>query len=90
LLLDKRARLALAADTPHPVASSSEGTRSVFADAFLEVLRRNDGVLESSRLYREVNHRLTAGGAVGPPPVFAPIQWARSDVSEFFFVRRAA
>lgn len=90
LLLDKRARLALAADTPHPVAASAEGTHSVFANAFLGVLRSNEGVLEASRLYRELNRRLTAGEPVGPAPVFAPIQWARTDVSEFFFVRKVS
>jgi len=90
LLLDKRARLALAADTPHPIAAPPGGDRSAFAEAFLDVLRRNEGVLESSRLYREVNRRLTEGEAAGPAPVFAPIQWARSDVSEFFFVRKVS
>lgn len=89
LLLDKRARLVLASDTPHPVAAQPGGDHSAFAQAFLDVLRTNDGVLESSRLYREVNRRLTTDEAAGPAPVFAPIQWARSDVSEFFFVRRA-
>lgn len=89
LLLDKRARLVLASGTPHPVAASPDGKHSVFAEAFLDVLRRNDGVLESSRLYREVNRRLTEREAAGPAPVFAPIQWARSDVSEFFFVKSA-
>ncbi|MGH9380035.1 MAG: caspase family protein [Thermoanaerobaculia bacterium] len=88
-LLDKRARLVLAADTPHPVAAPPEGKQSVFAEAFLDALRSNDGVLESSRLYREVNRRLTSGDGAGPAPVFAPIQWARSEVSEFFFVRKA-
>lgn len=88
LLLDKRARLVLAADAPHPVAAPPDGKASVFAEAFLDALRRNEGVLESSRLYRQMNQRLTVD-ASGPAPVFAPIQWARSEVSEFFFVRRA-
>lgn len=88
LLNDKRSRLVLAADTPHPVAAPPEGTSSAFADAFVDALRSNDGVLESSRLYRQMNNRLTVQ-ASGPAPVFAPIQWARSEVSEFFFVRRA-
>lgn len=83
LLREKRCRLVLAAGRPSPVAAAG-ARHSAFAQAFLDALGSGQGVVEASRVYRQLNERLD----VTPAPEFAPMQWARNDVSEFFFVTR--
>ncbi|MGH9464596.1 MAG: caspase family protein, partial [Thermoanaerobaculia bacterium] len=89
LLLDKRCRLVLTSGEPAPRPGPPPGERSVFATAFVETLRHNQGLLESSLLYRELNRELTAT-AGSQPLELAAMQWARSEVSEFFFVSQAS
>lgn len=85
LLLDKRCRLVLTSGRSTPEAAVAGEQRSAFAAAFLQSLAQNEGVLESSLLYRELNRRLTQAPGSSPPEL-AAMQWARSEVSEFFFV----
>ena len=81
LLLEKRTRLVLAGGE-----DLAEQTDTDFAASFLSVLETNDGVLEASRLYTEMNDRLASQADLE----FAPMKWARGDVSDFFFVPAAA
>ncbi len=86
VLLDKRCRLVLTSGRPGPQPAAAGGT-SPFAAALIEALRRNDGVLASSSLYAELNRQLTSAPDSAPLEL-AAMQWARGDVSEFFFVHR--
>ena len=87
VLVDKRARLVLTSGGPGPAGAKPEG--SAVASAFAAVLQENEGVLEASSLYRRVNERVAA--ADGRSSVaLAGMQWARHDVSDFFFVPRGA
>lgn len=87
LLREKRSRLVLASGMGKPLLPAAEAEHSAFATAFVEALRSNEGVLESTRLYRLVNQRLSDMPGVGRPVEYGPMQWARAEVSEFFFVR---
>jgi hypothetical protein len=53
-----RARAALTSGGVRPVLDSGGGEHSIFAQAFIEVLDQNDGILEGYRLYREVQTRV--------------------------------
>ncbi|MEM9555364.1 MAG: caspase family protein [Acidobacteriota bacterium] len=84
LLLDKRARLVLSSGGPGTDGTAPKQARpSRFADTFVELLEQNDGILEASRLYVEINERLADRGA---GLEFATMKWARNDLAEFFFV----
>ncbi|MEM8932329.1 MAG: caspase family protein [Acidobacteriota bacterium] len=84
-LVEKRARLVLTSGGPGPLGPDPDG--STFASAFADVLRDNEGVLEASSLYRQVNDRVAE--ADGRSSVaLAGMRWARHDVSDFFFVPR--
>lgn len=88
LLQDKRARLVLASGVSQP-RPDPKADHSVFTEAFVDTLEQNDSVLESSRLYRRMNQQLTQEGGGSHGLEFGPMQFARADVSEFFFVRRS-
>jgi len=88
LLRDKRCRLVLASGQPAPRPSAADAGSSGFASAFVRVLKENDGLLEASRVYRSLSGELSGNGPAAQPPEFAAMQWARNDVSDFFFVPR--
>lgn len=89
LLRDKRCRLVLSSGQPSPRPSKANDAHSGFATAFVRVLRDNDGLLEASRVYRALSGELAGNGTGARPPEFAAMQWARNDVSDFFFVPRS-
>ncbi|MEM7582608.1 MAG: caspase family protein [Acidobacteriota bacterium] len=87
LLLEKRSRLVLASGGPG-VGTAAERD-SLFTSTFLDVLERNDDVLEASALYLAVNEKLVAAQEGSARPVeFATMRWARNDLAEFFLVPR--
>ncbi len=87
LMLDRRSRLALTSGAPRPIDSGENPAGSVFAKAFVSALEENQGVLEASRLYFQLNDRLST--AQRPAPEFASMRWTRNNVADFFFVARA-
>jgi uncharacterized caspase-like protein len=83
-----RARAVLTSGGVEPVLDSGGGQHSIFAQAFLEVLEENDGILESYRLYRDVQTRVKRRAAalrMGQDPQYAPIKYAGHEAGEFFF-----
>ncbi len=87
LLLEKRSRLVLASGGPG--VGRQDGRASRFAKTFVEVLQQNDGILEASSLYSQLNDKLLSSGDEGVRPVeFATMRWARNDLAEFFLVAR--
>jgi hypothetical protein len=86
-MVEKRSRTVLTSGSLHPVKSGG-GSQSLFAIAFLEVLRANNEVLTGLRLYQEVSARVTHA-AVGQAPQYAPIQFAGHEAGDFVFVPAA-
>ncbi len=84
LLMEKRARLVLSSGGPG--GGGTQVNESNFASAFVEILKSNDGVLEASRLYEQVNERLQTVNASTQSLEFATLKWARNDLADFFFV----
>ena len=91
VMATKRARVVLSSGGVQPVLDSGGGKHSVFAKAFIEVLRSNDSVLEGQLVYRRVAQRLADSSAarIGQIPSYAPIKYAGHEAGDFFFVPRA-
>ncbi len=88
-LVQARARTVLTSGGVQPVMDGGGGEHSVFARAFLEVLRENAGVLEAARLYREVAARvllLASRFQVEQKPEYAPLKFAGHESGDFVFV----
>ena len=88
-LVGRRARTALSSGGIAPVLDDGGGGHSVFARAFLDVLNRNDDVLEGSRLYREVAAQVESQARTRgfrQEPTYAPIRFGRHEAGDFFFV----
>jgi archaellum component FlaC len=88
-LAQKRSRIAMTSGRLEPVLDSGGGPHSVFADAFLQALRDNDGVLLGQDFFRRV--QLQVAEAAGqlpllPEPQYAPIH-PGYEAGDFLFVR---
>lgn len=89
VMTDTRSRTVLTSGGLKPVLDTGGAGHSVFARAFLQVLKDNDGVLEGYKLYREVFERVRTAAAkynISQEPEYAPIQHAGHESGEFFFV----
>jgi hypothetical protein len=74
-----------------PVLDTLGGEHSLFAQAFLDALSRNEGVLTGQELFQFVLPKVTtAAGRVDfrQVPEYAPIKFAGHECGDFFFVRR--
>lgn len=90
--LPKRARLLLTSGGDAPVLDQGGGDNSVFADAFLDALENNTGILSSPELYSRVRKRVETAAATNEfvqTPEFKSIKGAGHEVGDFFFVPRA-
>ena len=88
----RKARTVLTSGGVKPVMDAGGGDHSIFADAFLKVLRSNKGVIEDYELYRDVSNEMRpASVKVGfqQTPQYAPLQHAGHEGSPFFFVPEA-
>jgi hypothetical protein len=79
-MVEKRSRTALTSGSIQPVKSGG-GSQSLFAIAFLDVLRANDEVLTGQEVSARVAH-----ATVGQVPQYAPIQFAGHEAGDFVFV----
>lgn len=87
----KRARTALTSGGLKPVLDAGGGGHSVFAEALLEALKSNEGILGGQQLYQEVAARVAyAASSVRfeQVPEYAPIQYAGHEGGDFFLVAR--
>lgn len=92
VMADKRSRTVLASGDLQPVLDSGGGEHSVFAKAFLDVLRANTEVLEGQRLHKEIAARVAyvaAAYALEQLPQYAPIHYAGHESGDFLFVPAA-
>ncbi len=84
-----RSRTVLTSGGLAPVLDVGRGDHSVFAQAFIDVLAENRGVLEGHTLFRQVAERVAGAAAsfqVEQNPQYAPIRHAGHEASDFFFV----
>ncbi len=89
LLEKKRSRTALTSGDLAPVLDGGGGEHSIFADAFLEILRANDDVLGGRDLYESLSTRVTYRArtrSFRQEPQYAPIRFGGHEAGDFFFV----
>jgi uncharacterized caspase-like protein len=92
-MAQKRSRLVLTSGGIEPVIDSAGGTNSVFAQAFIELLKTNVGVLPGQELFRLLRLRVAAAAQrfdISQVPEYAPIKFAGHESGDFIFVRVAA
>ena len=82
----KRARVAMTSGGLEPVLDGGGGGHSVFAKAFLDVLRGNQDVLEARTVFDRLRRPVIVNSAQTPD--YADIRNAGHDGGEFLFVRR--
>lgn len=84
-LAQRKARIVLSSGGEEPVEDGS-GDHSAFAAAFLDSLRRNRGVLDTTTLYARIRRPVML--AADQAPDLADIRKAGHDGGDFLFVRR--
>lgn len=87
LRFPNRSRLLLTSGTNQPLPKAGEQNTSVFADAFIESLKRNTGILTAPALFLSIMDALETRQ---PElfPEFKAIKRAGDEVGDFFFVAR--
>jgi hypothetical protein len=93
MLRSKRSRTALTSGGVEPVIDDAGNGHSVFANAFLEALTSNDGILDAQQLLLMIRARVTEEAYarhVNQQPVHGPINFARHENGAFFFVPQSA
>ena len=85
-IVKKKARTALTSGGLEPVMDSGGGNNSVFANAFLSILRDNDGVLDASQLFSQLRPKVMVNS--DQTPENGDIHRAGHDGGDFLFVRQ--
>jgi len=86
VMLEARARITLTSGGLEPVLDGGGGSHSIFAKAFLGILRENKGLLEGYSLYSKVLSRIAQNpNEITQVPQYAPIHLAGHEAGEFFF-----
>ena len=84
-MLGKRGRTALVSGGLEPVRDSGGGQHSVFAKAFLDALRDNNGVMEGQALFDALKRPVVLNS--NQTPQYSDIRLAGHEGGEFIFVR---
>lgn len=85
-MVSKRARTALVSGGLEPVVDGGGGRHSVFAKAFLDALRENEGVLEGQTLFERIKRPVILNA--DQTPQYSDIRLAGHEGGDFMFVRR--
>ena len=85
-LAKKRSRTVLTSGGNEPVLDSGGGQHSVFAKAFLNTLRENQGIMEGTKLFQKLR-QLVVDNA-DQTPEYAPVHKAGHEGGDFIFIRR--
>jgi hypothetical protein len=85
-LAQKRARTALVSGGLEPVADAGGGGHSVFAKAFLDALRANDGVVDTSQIFSSMRRKVIVSAQ--QTPQYGDIRQTGHEGGDFIFVRR--
>lgn len=86
-----RSRYVLTSGGVKPVLDDSGNGHSVFANALIDVLRENSGVLEGTRLYREVKERVEQRAQelnVEQVPRYSQLKRTGHEYGEFLLIGR--
>jgi len=89
-MAQKRSRLVMTSGGIEPVIDSAGGPHSVFAQAFIELLATNAGVLPGQEMFRLLRQRVAAAAQrvdISQVPEYAPIKYAGHESGDFVFVR---
>ena len=84
-LVEKKARTVLTSGGLEPVLDSGGGNHSVFAKAFLDVLRENQGVIDGSAFFSKLRRPVMVNS--DQTPEYGDIRKAGHDGGDFLFVR---
>jgi hypothetical protein len=82
----KRARVAMVSGGLEPVADDSGSGHSPFANAFMDALKKNPGVIDGTRLFSEVRRPVTLNAR--QTPEYSDVRDADHDGGDFLFVRK--
>jgi len=86
-ICSKRGRSVLCSGGLEPVSDSGgKGGHSVFASAFINVLKNNKGIIDGTQLFMEIRHPVILNS--DQTPQYSDIRKAGHDGGEFLFVRR--
>ncbi len=92
LMARARSRMVMTSGGVEPVLDTVGGKHSAFAQSFIELLQRNDGVLTGQELFNLLRLRVvTVADRVEARqvPEYSPIRFAGHESGDFFFVRAA-
>ncbi|MFV1873548.1 MAG: caspase family protein [Oleiphilus sp.] len=87
--LPRKSRLLLTSGGDFPVLDSGGGDNSVFANALLDLLEQNKGLITAPEIYRSVRDRVSKDAKVAKfdqTPVYKVIKGAGHEMGDFFFV----
>ncbi len=82
----KVARTVLTSGGLEPVVDSGGGNHSVFAKAFLDVLRENTGMIDGQTVFSRLKRPVIVNAA--QTPEYSDLRFAGHDGGDFIFVRR--
>lgn len=82
----KRARVALTSGGREPVADTVGAGHSPFAQAFLDALKQNSGVMDGTTLFSQMRRPVML--AANQTPEYADVRGAGHDGGDFLFVRK--
>ncbi|MBL6928642.1 MAG: caspase family protein [Rhodospirillales bacterium] len=86
-LAKTKARIAMTSGGLEPVSDSGGGGHSAFAKAFLDVLAKNDGVLDGTELFKRIERPVKLNA--DQTPAYSDIRKAgHEEGGDFLFVRR--
>ncbi len=85
-IVQRRARTVLTSGGLEPVLDGGGGSNSVFADAFLDALRSNTGVIDGEGVYQRVKDQVLLNAE--QTPEYGNIRLAGHDGGDFLFVRK--
>jgi uncharacterized caspase-like protein len=79
-----KVRIVMSSGGVKPVLDSGGGNHSIFASAFLDVLRSGNTVLEGTGLFQAIRNKISKRGQT---PVYAPIRFAGHEAGDFIFLQ---
>ena len=85
-LASKRARVVLTSGVLEPVTDSGSDGHSVFAQAFLDSLEANTGVLEGVAVFNQIRKPVLLGA--DQTPKYGDIRFAGHEGGDFLFIRK--
>ena len=68
-----------------PVVDSVGGNHSVFANAFLEILGKNTGIMDGTQLFSELRRPVMVNAP--QTPQYSDIRFAGHEGGDFLFIR---